>query len=69
MTEENRIIELETKIAHQDVLLEELSQVLYQQQQQIDLMETKLTGLIKRIQDGNLNGTDVREGSEKPPHY
>lgn len=66
---EQRLIDLEFKISHQDAALEELSQVLYQQQQTIDLLEAKFNGLLKRLQEGNLSGQDVREGNEKPPHY
>ncbi|MEK2644676.1 SlyX family protein [Bdellovibrio sp. BCCA] len=65
---EQRFIDLETKIAHQEFLLEELNQVLYQQQQTIDKLEGLLQALTKRLQ-GLGDGDDVRGPGEKPPHY
>lgn len=46
---ENRIVELEIALAHQQDLLQELSDVLYRQQQQIDGLERKNELLERRI--------------------
>lgn len=69
MDNEQRFIELETKIAHQDFLIEELNQVIYRQQKDMDVMETKLSALIKRFQDQLESAPEVGPGNEKPPHY
>lgn len=67
--DEKRIIDLETKIAHQDLLLEELNQVIYQQQLQIDQLDKTLRQLAKRFKEAlGSEGEDIR-GHEKPPHY
>lgn len=70
MTDEKRLIDLEIKIAHQDQVIEELHQVIYNQQKQIDLIENKVTVLIKKLQEQMENGTpEIGPGDQKPPHY
>lgn len=65
---EQRFIDIETKIAHQELLIEELNQVIYQQQKTIDKLEATLINLTKRLQ-GLGDGDDIRGPDEKPPHY
>ena len=63
--EEQRFIAIETKILHQEVILEELHQVLYSQQEIIDNLTKKL-----KIAEELLRATqDIRPAGEKPPHY
>lgn len=66
---ETRFIDLETKIAHQELLLEELSQVLYEQQKTIDKLEARLTLLSKRMDEAVEGGPEVGPANQKPPHY
>jgi SlyX protein len=66
---EERFIALEVKISHQEALLEELHQVLYQQQETIDSMEIKLNSLLKRIEDAPGIGGEIGPHNQKPPHY
>jgi SlyX protein len=63
---EERLIEIETKLSHQENLLEELHQVLYRQQETIDQMEKALKVLVKRVPD---ESKEVGPGNQKPPHY
>ncbi|WII72282.1 SlyX family protein [Bdellovibrio sp. 22V] len=65
---EQRFIDIETKIAHQEYMIEELNQVLYEQQKTIDKLEGLLTTLTKRL-EGLGDGDNVRGPGEKPPHY
>ncbi|MGZ3771630.1 MAG: SlyX family protein [Bdellovibrio sp.] len=65
---EQRFIDLETKIAHQEYLIEELNQTVYQQQKIIDKLESTLETLIKRYQELVEGGNEIRP-HEKPPHY
>lgn len=65
---EQRLIDLEIKISHQDHLLEELHQVVYKQQITIDSIEKKIITLIKRFDDSGISN-EIRGGNEKPPHY
>jgi SlyX protein len=68
---EDRIIELEVKVAYQEDLLQALNQVVSQQQQQIDRLEGVCRLLNERMQNllaetGNSGGDTVHE---IPPHY
>lgn len=67
--DESRIVNLEIKVSHQDEVIEELHQVIYQQQKTIDKLETLLSGLTKRLQDVLGNEDAEIRGHEKPPHY
>lgn len=69
MSNENRFIDIETKIAHQDKTLEELSDVIYKQQRQIDSLEKSLKNIISRIQTGTNGELEIGPANEKPPHY
>ncbi|MBY0555377.1 SlyX family protein [bacterium] len=69
MSNENQLIDIEIKIAHQDKTLEELSDVIYKQQQQIDSLEKSLKTLISRIQNGTNGELEIGPADEKPPHY
>lgn len=65
---EQRLIDLETKFAHQEFLIEELNQAVYEQQKTIAKMEATISSLVKRYQD-ILGGGDEIRPNEKPPHY
>jgi SlyX protein len=60
---EERFIEIEMKLSHQEVLLSELHQVLYKQQETIDTLEKKMKAVMKDMES--------HEGpaNKKPPHY
>lgn len=62
---EDRFIAIETKLLHQENLLEELHQVLYQQQDSIDKLQKKL----KQFEDLSNADNEIRPANEKPPHY
>lgn len=64
MTNDQRLIEIEIKVSHQDVLLEELHGVICRQQETIDKLEFSLNKLVDRIQ-----GDSAQPESVKPPHY
>lgn len=66
---DSRLIEIETKIAHQEVQIEDLSQALIHQQATIDLLETKLTKLIERFKEATGGTHEIGPANEKPPHY
>jgi SlyX protein len=64
---EQRLIELEIKIAYQEDLLQELNKIIAQQQQQILLLEKTCQLLHERMNSFRLENND--EGNEQPPHY
>lgn len=63
--DENRLIDIETKLLHQEVMLEDLHQVLYKQQATIDFLEKKLQKMEEQFEASN----EIRAAGEKPPHY
>ncbi|MBX3018437.1 MAG: SlyX family protein [Bdellovibrionaceae bacterium] len=63
------IVELESKVAHQEQLLESLNQSVTQQQDEIGSLTAKFDAIIKRLRDLGTVDAFVRPGHEKPPHY
>lgn len=63
------IIDLQTRLAFQDGLLEELNQVVTDQQKQIDRLELMLTTF--RAQLESVQHTQMASQSDEPPppHY
>ena len=68
MTEE-RFEKIETKIAYQEDMIEELNKVIYQQQQKLDQLESICTSLVQNIQSLATAGGEGRMVNERPPHY
>jgi SlyX protein len=68
MTEE-RLVNIETKIAFQEDLIEELNKTVYQQQQKLDRLEAICGTLARHIQSMAEPGGDSRTANERPPHY
>ena len=69
MSDEQRLTDLEIKIAHQDHTIEELHQVIYRQQKEIEQIEKKLSVLIQKFQEQQDGSPDIGPGDQKPPHY
>lgn len=66
---EERIIEIEIKVARQEDLVESLSQMVYQQQKKIDELEALCSALARRIKDVSSADSERQPANEKPPHY
>ena len=66
---EERFIDIETRLAHQDQLLDELNDVLTEQQAKIMELDELCKSLIVRIRSLDDGITDGDPGDEKPPHY
>ncbi|MEN9865999.1 MAG: hypothetical protein RL748_1589 [Pseudomonadota bacterium] len=71
--QEDRVIEIEIKLAHQEDLLESLNNTVYQQQLQIDKLEALCAALVQQMREvGNANrgsGMGATVLDERPPHY
>lgn len=67
--EEQRLIEIETKVLYQENTIEQLNQVICRQQDQIEQLEKKVDLLTKNFKSILEMSEDVRSGHEKPPHY
>jgi SlyX protein len=65
---EQRLTDLEIKVAYQDKTIEDLSEVIYKQQKQINAFEKAFELLNKQIQSYQSGDNEIR-GHEKPPHY
>ena len=62
------LIELETKISHQEVAIDDLKQTVFEQHIAIEKLEKELKRLSDRL-TGLDSGPVIGPGNEKPPHY
>ena len=67
--DEKRVIEIETKLAHQEHLLSELSNALTDQQAQISGLERLCQSLIERVKSLLDSSSADQATDERPPHY
>ncbi len=65
---EQRLIDIETKLAHQELLITDLNQVMARQQETITQMQAALKSFLKNYRDGN-GEPQIAPVNEKPPHY
>ncbi len=67
---EERLVEIETKIAFQEKTIEDLNDVIYEQQQEIERLGSICNVLVKRVKELSefTQGVDA-PANEKPPHY
>ncbi len=68
MTEE-RFIDLESRLAHQDKLLSDLNDVVTEQQAKIMQLDELCRSLINRVRSLGDALPAGDPGDEKPPHY
>ena len=66
---EDRLVDLEIKAAYADDLLDQLSDQIYRQQQQIDLLLSELRLLRERLPEAGSIGTPRNLRDDIPPHY
>jgi len=66
---EQRFVDLESRLAHQDQLLNELNDVVTQQQAKIMELEELCKSLITRVRSMGDAMPAADPGDEKPPHY
>lgn len=66
---EDRLIEIEIKISHQENAVEELNQVVCQQQKRIDHLEAICDALIRHVKELSVGAAEPRTTNEIPPHY
>ena len=64
---ESRLTELEIRFTQQQELLQELSEVLYAQQRELDALRLEVGALKKKL-EGDPGLVDARQ-QERPPHY
>jgi SlyX protein len=64
---DDRVLELELKFMQQQLLLEELSAVLYRQQRELDQLNQVVATLQEKLRAEP--GLVDAKGDEPPPHY
>ena len=67
MSDEDRFIDIEIKVAHQENLVESLNQTIYEQGRRIDQLEAMVAKLAEHIRI--LRDAGQGPVNEKPPHY
>lgn len=67
--DDERLVDIEIKLARSDDMLEELNRVVYEQQKKIDRLEVLYTAMLRRMPEGDDGGTNRTIEHEKPPHY
>jgi SlyX protein len=66
---QERLTDIEIRVAHMDQALSELSDFVYEQQKLIQRLEQNCKELRQRV-DGAADGATANSASdEKPPHY
>ena len=66
---EDRLIDIESKLAHQEQLLNELNDVITEQQARIMQLEQLSSTLIERVRTLGDAGTESEPADQRPPHY
>ena len=66
---EERLIELEIKVAYQDDLLQSLNNIVTDQQQQIDRLAIVCRVLSEQLKNITDAQNDDRHIDQTPPHY
>ncbi len=65
---DDRLIDIETKLAHQEQLLSDLNEALTDQQAQLSRLEQLCQTLIDRFKSLT-EGVAEQSSHERPPHY
>ncbi len=66
---DERFVELESRLAHQDHVLNELNDVVTDQQARIMQLEALCRSIVERVRDMGDAGSSDRAIDERPPHY
>ena len=70
---QQRIEDIETKLAYQEQALDELNEIVTRQQSQIDKLEATCRHLLEKLRelgendDGEVSGESLDQ--QRPPHY
>ncbi|EJL88529.1 hypothetical protein PMI16_02173 [Herbaspirillum sp. CF444] len=70
MIDEERLVDIELKLTHQEDTVDALNKIVYEQQKKIDELEKLLTTLARQVKDtANSVGEQRSIENERPPHY
>lgn len=68
MRVDDRVTDLETRMAFQDDTIQALNDVLVKQQQQVDRLQLQMAALLKRYEE-MVGQYGASEEEAPPPHY
>ncbi|HKB59198.1 MAG TPA: SlyX family protein [Gallionellaceae bacterium] len=67
---EERLVNIETKIAFQEDVIEELNKTIYQQQKKLERLEATCEALARHLSSLAESVNEIAPGgNERPPHY
>ncbi len=69
MNHKEHLIELESRIAHQDQTIQTLGEEIYRQQKKLDHLEATCNFLVEQFKIQSDTSALTDPGTEKPPHY
>ncbi|AKZ61949.1 SlyX family protein [Herbaspirillum hiltneri N3] len=70
MIDEERLVDIELKLTHQEDTVDALNKIVYEQQKKIDELEKLLTALARQVKDAANSVSEPRNiENERPPHY
>ena len=69
MSQNERLIELETRIAHQDHTIHALSEEIYRHQKKLDHLEVTCNFLVAQLKAQPSASASTDADNDKPPHY
>jgi len=69
MMHDDRLVEIESKIAFQEDLLQELNKTIYEQQKKIARLEAICNSLIGHVKELSEAATEGGAINDRPPHY
>jgi SlyX protein len=70
VSNEERLVDIEIKLSHQEDLVESLNQLVYEQQTRIDLLDKRCEALIRQVRElADSVGSRGGAVDERPPHY
>ncbi|WP_034296147.1 SlyX family protein [Herbaspirillum sp. RV1423] len=70
MIDEERLVDIELKLTHQEDTVDTLNKIVYEQQKKIDQLEKLLSALARQVKDTANSISEQRTiENEKPPHY
>jgi SlyX protein len=67
VSQEERFVDIEIKLAHQEDLVETLNRTVYEQGRRIDQLEAMVKQLAERLR--TLQDAGQQPLNERPPHY
>ncbi len=69
MSTDERMTNIEIKLARQEDLVDTLNQLVYQQQKKIGELEGLCAALARHVKAASSAADDTGVGNDRPPHY